>query len=292
MSLQRQRLTADPCLGVGDIMQPLVAWMKEKGTYDLSSLLEPKTTVSWKTAPNIDWLCSLEKLFEKLLKAVPACILPSKKVKLALQKIQSEVTRINFGRKDDDHFFDRMDQLLRIASAQLRDIKQQLSVYQRTMKKASVIEKERVDALLMLIHIPANEVEETETQKSEKKPPIKESCTALVPYVEPKTTRPAPEGSGSCPDIFKRILSKKLSDESAGPGDAQSPLRLAATSSGPSSSSRSLGREVAWGDFDRSEKDLLAEALNKACHRCSCSNAACLYHVMLGKNLFQLIDCM
>ena len=102
-----------------------------------------------------------------------------------------------------------------------------------------------------------------------KKASLKESCTALVPYVAPKTTRSAAEASAHCsPNIYTRILSKKLSDESAGPGDAKSPPRLAATSSGPSSSSRSLGREVAWDDFNRSEKDLLAEALSKASHIC------------------------
>ena len=99
MSLQKQRLTPDPCLGVGDIMSPVVSWLKEEGKYDLSSLLEPKISVTWKTAPNLEWLCSLQKLFEKLLKVVPACIFPSKKIRTALQKIQAEVTRINFSRK-------------------------------------------------------------------------------------------------------------------------------------------------------------------------------------------------
>ena len=99
MSLQKQRLTPDPCLGVGDIMSPVVSWLKEEGKYDLSSLLEPKISVTWKTAPNLEWLCSLQKLFEKLLKVVPACIFPSKKIRTALQKIQAEVTRIKFSRK-------------------------------------------------------------------------------------------------------------------------------------------------------------------------------------------------
>eukprot|EP00435_Cladocopium_sp_Y103_P056866 s754_g19.t1 len=255
MSLQKHRLTADPCLGVGDIMSPVVSWLKEEGKYDLSSLLEPKTSVTWKTAPNLEWLCSLEKLFEKLLKVAPACILPSKKVRVALQKIQTEVARINFSRKDDETFFDRMDLLLRIAASQLRDLKQQLVVYQRTMKKASVREKEKIDGLLMLINLPGNEVEADPQKKPE---PLKQPCTALVPYVAPKspkttkTTRP--QSPNSSRNIFSRILSKKLSDD--------------ATSSGPSSSSRSLKREVAWDDFNRSEMDMLAEALSKDCHLC------------------------
>ena len=277
--MQRQRLTADPCLGVGDIMSPMVTWLKEQGKYDLASLLEPKTAVSWKTSPNLEWLCSLESLFEKLLKVVPACILPSKKVRLALQKIQSEVARINFGRKDDDTFFDRMDLLLRIAASQLRDLKQQLVDYQRTMKKASVREKEQIDGLLMLIQLPANEAGAAPST-SHKKPEPKEPCTALVPYVAPKTALPVPGGSPK--NIFSRILSKKLSDESAAPGNAKSPPRVAATSSGTSSSSRSLKTEVAWDGFHRSEMDLLAEALSKASHICCGTNFACVateYHV-------------
>ena len=86
MSLQRQRLTADPCLGVGGIMSPMVTWLKEQGKYDLASLLEPKAAVSWKTSPNLEWLCSLESLFEKLLKVVPARILPSKKSQASTAK--------------------------------------------------------------------------------------------------------------------------------------------------------------------------------------------------------------
>ena len=183
-----------------------------------------------------------------------------------------------FFQKDDDNFFDRMDLLLRIAASQLRDLKQQLVVYQRTMKKASVKEKETVDGLLMLIHIPATEVAATPST-SQKSSSRKETCTAMVPYVapkspktpkNPKTIRHAPvQSPNGSKDIFSRILSKKLSDESSVPaGDAKSPPRLAATSSGPSSSSRSLRREVAWDDFKRSEIDVLAEALSKACYLC------------------------
>ena len=129
----------------------------------------------------------------------------------------------------------------------------------------------------MLIHIPATEVAATPST-SQKSSSRKETCTAMVPYVapkspktpkNPKTIRHAPvQSPNGSKDIFSRILSKKLSDESSVPGDAKSPLRLAATSSRPSSSSRSLKREVAWDDFNRSEIDLLAEALSKACHIC------------------------
>ena len=101
----------------------------------------------------------MEKLFEKLLQVAPACIFPSKKVRVALQKIQTEVTRINFSRKDDETFFDRMDLLLRTAASQLRDLNQQLVVYQRTIKRSSVKEKQKVDGLLVLIKLPANEAE-------------------------------------------------------------------------------------------------------------------------------------
>ena len=47
----------------------------------------------------------------------------SKKLKGALSKLHAEEGRMNFGRKQDQDFYDYMDELVRIAAAQFRDLK-------------------------------------------------------------------------------------------------------------------------------------------------------------------------
>ena len=64
-----------------------------------------------------EWLASLHPLWMKVLRVAPACILPSKKLKDALEKIQREITRLNFSRVSDEVYFDSMDQLIRISAA-------------------------------------------------------------------------------------------------------------------------------------------------------------------------------
>lgn len=108
---------------VNDTMAPFLSWLKESGKYDMASMVTPKASVSWKTAPDIDWLCELHPLFMKLLKVAKASILPSKNLKSALEKIQREVGRVNFSKTGDDVFFDQMDTYVRIAAGQLRALK-------------------------------------------------------------------------------------------------------------------------------------------------------------------------
>ena len=153
-----KRLTVDPCLGVSDIMAPFLQFFKEQGKYDMRALIEPKVQATWKTAPDPEWLASLHPLWMKVLRVAPACILPSKKLKDALEKIQREITRLNFSRVSDEVYFDSMDQLIRISASQLRTLKKDSAQYQRTMKKASISEKEKVDELLSCIKVPQSDI--------------------------------------------------------------------------------------------------------------------------------------
>ena len=252
------RLSPDPALGVSDLMKPLKQWLEEEGKYDLLSLVEPKDTVTWKTAINVTWLCTLHGLFMKLLPVVPACIFASKKLKDALEKFQSQVKRLNYSKKHDPIFFDTCDRYIRQAAAQLRDLKNPIK-YTTAMKKASIMEKQMIDEMVSLIQLPE---EEPETRSPE-------PCTAIVPYMPPKPTgvtasptlssssSPFPAGG----NIFAKILAKKSSDE--GPAPTPKELFPASSSGTQAGNVRSLKRQATEVDMTKSDLQMLADALAK-----------------------------
>ena len=152
-----KRLTADPCLGISDLQKPILEFMKETGSYDLWKHLEPKDPQSWKTAPNIPWLMHLKPLMDKLLLKVPGCLFPASKLKKALEMIQKEVCRVNYSRKRDDEFFDKCGLWIRIAASQLRDLKKFPGEKQRALKKCSMQQHQKLEELLELVNLAADE---------------------------------------------------------------------------------------------------------------------------------------
>ena len=248
-----KRLTADPTIGVNDLMKPFLAWFKESGKYDLASMLTPKSHVSWKTAPDIDWLADLHPLFMKLLKVAKASILPSQKLKSALEKIQREVCRINFSKNADDQFFDMMDNV-RIAASQLRTLKKETLAYARSVKKASIQQKEKLDDMLSLIQFPQDEVETgLLVGVSSTSPPT--MATSVVAVSDKAAS--VNEGVEVKLSIFKKILQKRPSDENAMPAAVDRPS--SASSSKEPSGCRIKGRLTF--DLSVDDKELLATAL-------------------------------
>lgn len=261
MSMSK-RLTADPCLGVSDLQKPILQFLKETGSFDLGKLLEPQQAVSWKTAPNLAWLLQLKPLLEKLILVAPACIFPSKKLKVAIEKIQRETSRVNFSKQRDDDFFDRCDFLLRCAAAQLRNLKQEVGQYTRICKKSSVLEKNQLDELLSGIQLPEPEAPKKENSSPSKRgrkgsPKKAVGCTDLVLLQPEVDKQPAVLPSGN---IFKKILQRRESDESGLLLPAAEVNQTKASSSGSKGNRPILGL-----DFSKDEVQLLAEALAQEC---------------------------
>ena len=141
------RLKPDPTIGLRDLMKPMMKFMDEQGSNDLLSLIEPPSEVSWKTKPLAGWLCTMAPLLEKLLCVDPKCIYPAKKMAEALERIQKDHHRVNFSRLRDDQFVDKVCLYIRVAASQLRDLCTKGEQYQRTMRKASLVEKQVLDSL-------------------------------------------------------------------------------------------------------------------------------------------------
>ena len=254
-----KRLAPDPSLGLSDLLKPLVEWMKEQGSQNLWKLVEPAQNVTWKTAPDVAWLVQVSGLYTKLLKVSPNCCYPSKKLRMALERIQSGYHRVNFTKHNDDMFFDKVDLLIRQGASQLRTLKTDQIQFTRAIKKADPKQWETIESLLSMVTLPEAE---------------KTISTALVPFVEPKAS--ASEKSQSLKmevdspphKIFSRILARKSSDEAGEPGKATS---SASSSSLPKKETARTEEKVANQfkrkvsvDFTKSDKQILAEALGRS----------------------------
>ena len=150
-----KRLTPDPAVGVTDLIEPLKKVCEQSGTWDLLTLLQGKhkESMTWKCSADAEWLGQehVSGLFVGLFRIHRNGVLSSKKVRLALEKIQATVHRMNFSKKDDKTWIDVCDEQLRICAAQYRELKKNPLKYQRAIKKASLTEKEYVDRVLAML---------------------------------------------------------------------------------------------------------------------------------------------
>jgi hypothetical protein len=73
-------------------------------------------------------------------------LLPSKKHKVALERLQAE-DKINFTKRSDADFVDMIDERLRIAFKQYRELLQCSSGRERSFKKASLAEKTAIETV-------------------------------------------------------------------------------------------------------------------------------------------------
>ena len=93
MAKPKQRLVADPSIGVTDLLQCVECWLDEKGTSNLLKELEPPSGTGWKTAVDPSWVAKLGGLWKKFIAIAPNGVIPSKKNRTALEKLQSKQVR-------------------------------------------------------------------------------------------------------------------------------------------------------------------------------------------------------
>lgn len=259
-----QRLCPDPTVGVRDLQQPISNWLKESGSYDLFKLLQPKNAVSWKTAADCEWLCQLSPLLLKLIRVDGKCCFASKKIKGALQKIQTCVHRINFSKHNDDTFYDMCDLWIRQACSQVRSLKQQPCQMTRCLKKASIQEAATleemvgmVDNLVLEADGPGASKEEKaeKDQKQEKGQKQETTCLEIVPFQKGDATNISPQ------KIFTRILARKSSEEGSAPAPHSSNPTAASSGQQPLQQPKTYRRQNADVNLGKHEHAWLAEAL-------------------------------
>lgn len=200
--VSRSRLTPDPAIMVGDLQRCICAFCKTEGSFDLQKLLLPSLSPSnWKNAADPTYLAGpMSSLLKELFKVAPNGVVASKKFKQALEKFQTDShRRVNQSKLNDADFWSLVDNNVRAAASQYRDLKLSASKYATCMRKASLKEKEVMDGVLELLV-------------------CKEENSSAVAEQEGKDgNREAKqlEKVDTEKSVFKRILSQQPSDASS-----------------------------------------------------------------------------
>ena len=170
--------------------------MQQEGTRDLGKLLAPRMKTSWKSAPDPSWLSGhMGTLMCGLFGVCSNGVVASKKLRGALQKLHAEEGRMNFGRKHDQDFFDYIDEQVRIAASQFRDLKKCPDGYRRCAKKASEDEMNGIKKVLDLLILEGNDKEAEAMQSSQ--PVVPGMAASSEDFLTP---------------VFSKVLQKKSSE--------------------------------------------------------------------------------
>ena len=203
----KARLAPDPSVSVSDIMKAVTAVTQQLGISDMLKLLNSKHRMTWKSAPDAEWLGStnISTLCEKLFQVHSNGVLSSNKLQQALMKVQTTEGRLNFSKLHDAAFLDRCDEQIRVACAQYREIKKDATKYVRCLKRASPEEKKNIDSVLSVLVFEDEEAEKPEDE-------IPRKCTEVEVEPAPVAAADSGEPRRSPKRVFQRVLEKKVSD--------------------------------------------------------------------------------
>lgn len=201
--MSKSRLSADPSVGVSDLQNVFREWFDEQNCQDMARLLKAPYSMTWKSAPTAEWLGDLPMsgLFKRLFSLYTNGVLASKKIKAALLKQQIAVGRLNFTKKHDSDFVDAMDEQLRIAASQYREVKKDSSKYGRCVRKASAQEKEALDSVLSCLRLDNQDQAETELEEAAPSDcPVAASSSVFQKVLQKSTSAPeSPEPQSLVP---------------------------------------------------------------------------------------------
>ena len=202
------RATVDPAIGVRPLIKAIQNHLDRKGTKDLeSSLAVPDGKPwGWKRAVNPLWMISMAPLAYDLICEAKNAVLPSKKVKLAIQKLcdDKKIQTKNAKRELCDAI-DNCDQMIRVLVSQFRKAKQDNECYLSLVRKMSEDEKRTLDAVLAMIDLSHPGVaSETSSFEAQIVPVQASAASSSMPQPMSQDAPPQKE-------IFRRILSKQPS---------------------------------------------------------------------------------
>ena len=146
------RLVSDPAISVSDLMAPLKQWMEHTKSQDLAQTLEIPQGINFKSGVNAEWLAKLGPLFQLYAKVAPNSMIPPKKNRSAIMQLNSE-GRVNHTRKSHSDFADFIDEALRVAFAQYRQMAQVPEIRERAFRKASPSQVEAIEMALRLLTV-------------------------------------------------------------------------------------------------------------------------------------------
>ncbi|CAK9118152.1 unnamed protein product [Durusdinium trenchii] len=166
----KQRITADPSIGVADLLECLEGWLDEEKNYNLDKMLKPPKEATWKTVADPDWLSKLAPLWTRYIKLAPNGVIPSKKHRTSIEKL-CERKEIPKGKLSTEAFAEDMGERIRIGLSQLRGIKVCPLARQRCLRKTGPEEQKVIEGLIALL----TDLEEVDN-------PSTKPSTAIVPF--------------------------------------------------------------------------------------------------------------
>ena len=187
----KNRVVADPSVGLSDIQDVIKKCLDGAGDYDLAKYLQAPPGLSWKTAACPVWLTKLQQLFTGLLKLAPNSCLAGKKVRGAIEKMCEPPSKVNFTKKSTADFVDHCDETIRVGMAHLRNLQGSELLRQRCFKKADADQIAVLQRMLAMI-----EVEDSQEVAA----PANETPAALVPVPPVPPSWKQDSSSGMIPD--------------------------------------------------------------------------------------------
>ena len=237
----KQRLVADPSVGVGDLEKVLTTFLDDvvkQGKVDFLEFTSRPSGISWKSACSPTWLVRLSPLLKLYLGVATNGVLPTKKHKAALEAVASARGLKEKSKKCMADWVDLTDDAIRCALAHLRSLHSCNDTRARAFRRMDRQQQETVQSLLDLLSQGGDEEWQAEvgaTGSSQSLVPID------LPARMPSTSSLGSDtsfGFGSDSkgedvdpaEIFSRILNQKDSNESeksfgsvAAPGSSVAP---------------------------------------------------------------------
>ena len=156
---------------------------------NLYKLVEPPPAgISWKSTCSPSWLAKNGVLYKKYLTIAPNGVLPAKKHRSALIKLQ-EKKNVNHTNLSAEDFAEKIDEWIRIGFAHLRALKQSSTAEQRCFRKADGEEQTILKEIMDMLDL-GDGSENGNSDDSQRQ----EETTALVPVeASPMVTLKTPE---------------------------------------------------------------------------------------------------
>ena len=262
----KPRLVADPSIGVGDLLECTEAWLDELNHNRLHSAIKPPAQTTWKTAPDPGWLLSLNSLWSRLLRLAPNGMIPSKKNRQSLERLQ-DARNVNQGKMDKQTFADQVDEYMRIGLAQLRSLKQSELQKSRAFRKVTKEEQQQLEEVLSLLTEFEEEPqslalvtasgEPVQGREDSQDSTAEASVSKETEILQLKMEKLEPS------EIFAQVLKRPcLATSSESPVKFSSPREKRMVDS-PSSFAGFLSGIMEMGAYDQKEYQLLQESANQ-----------------------------
>ena len=239
--VSKQRLVADPSVGVGDLENVITTFLDEtvkQGKVDFLEYTSRPKGISWKSACSPAWLVRLSPLLKLYLGVATNGVLPTKRHKAALEAVASARGLKEKSKKCMADWVDLTDDAIRCALAHLRSLHSCSDTRARAFRRMDRLQQETVQSLLDLLSQGGDEESQAEVGATG-------SSQSLVPIDLPGRM-PSTSSLGSDrslgvgfdskredvdpAEIFSRILNQKDSNESeksfgsvAAPGSSVAP---------------------------------------------------------------------